>query len=376
MNRPIYLDYAATTPVSPEVLEAMIPYFSQHFGNSGSNQHLFGWEASDAVDQARKTISSYFSVNPSSILFTSGATESNNLALLGLLEEQTPGHIISSPLEHKAVLEPLAYLAHKGWEITYLEPNSAGEICLEQIKTAKKSDTRLVSLMWVNNEIGVINDISSIAQWCNQEGIYCHTDATQALGKLDLSQAFLPDLLSFSGHKIFGPKGIGALSVKSGIPLKARQWGGAQERGLRAGTLPIPLIVGLAKAVERIPHLLTFLPQIQVKKQDLENSLKESLGDSLIVNSISENQIPHILNFSIQGVDWEKLFRCMPLLAFSNGSACNSKSTFPSHVLKALGRDNDTALASIRISLAQPYLNEDHDWVKDYLVKSLEKLIS
>ncbi|MHA8060711.1 cysteine desulfurase family protein [Aquirufa beregesia] len=376
MNRPIYLDYAATTPVSPEVLEAMIPYFSQYFGNSGSNQHIFGWEAADAVDQARKTIASYFSVKPTSILFTSGATESNNLTILGLLEHQTPGHIISSPVEHKAVLEPLAFLASKGWDITYIEPNHQGEIRLDQITASKKSNTRLVSIMWVNNEIGIINDIPAIAQWCTQVGITCHSDATQALGKLDISQAYLPDLLSFSGHKIFGPKGIGGLYVKEGTHLQARQWGGAQERGLRAGTLPVPLIVGLAKAVEGIPQLLTYLPQIQAKKQELENTLKKLLGERMILNSISQNQIPHILNFSIQEVDWEKLFRSMPMLALSNGSACNSKSTFPSHVLKALGRDDDTALASLRISLAHTYLNEDHDWVMNYLVKSLEKLIS
>lgn len=376
MNRPVYLDYAATTPVSPEVLEAMIPYFSQHFGNSGSNQHLFGWEAADAVDEARKSIATYFSVKPASILFTSGATESNNLALLGLLEHQTPGHIISSSLEHKAVLEPLAYLATKGWEITYLVPNSTGEINLDQIKAEKKPNTSLVSIMWVNNEIGTINDISSIATWCTQQGIICHSDATQALGKLDISQVHLPDLMSFSGHKIFGPKGIGALFVKVNTPLQARQWGGSQERSLRAGTLPVPLIVGLAKAVEGIPQLLNSLPQLQAKKLDFEKALKVSLGERICFNSISENQIPHILNFSILGVDWEKLFRSMPKLALSNGSACNSKSTFPSHVLKALGRDDETALASVRISMAHTYLQEDHDWVVNYLVKSLEKLIS
>lgn len=376
MNRPIYLDYAATTPVSAEVMDAMIPYFSLHFGNSGSNQHMFGWEAADAVDQARKSIASYFSLKPSSILFTSGATESTNLAILGLLEHQSPGHIISSVLEHKAVLEPLAFLASKGWDITYLKPNELGEINIDQIKAAQKSNTQFVSIMWVNNEIGTINDISTIAQWCSNEGIRCHSDATQALGKLDISQAYLPDLLSFSGHKIFGPKGIGALVLKDdGIRLHPRQWGGSQERGLRAGTLPVPLIVGLAKAVEGIPQLLTYLPQIQAIKQEFEKALTASLGESMILNSVSENQIPNILNFSIQGIDWERLFRSMPQLAISNGSACNSKSTFPSHVIKALGRDDDTALSTVRISLAHTYLKEDHEWVINYLVQSFQKLL-
>ncbi len=375
LNRSVYLDYAATTPVAPVVLDAMIPYFSQQYGNAGSNQHIFGWEAADAVDQARKTIAAYFSIKPNAVLFTSGATESNNLGILGLLENESPGHIISSAIEHKAVLEPMAYLASKGWDVTYLLPNEFGEISLEQIQAARKLNTRLVSIMWVNNEIGTVSDISGIAQWCQKEGIYCHSDATQALGKLDIAQSCLPDLLSFSAHKIFGPKGIGALLVKEGIALQARQFGGSQERGLRAGTLPVPLIVGLAKAFEGIPQLLAYLPAIEAIKSDLESLFKENLGHRIVFNSVSKNQIPHILNFSITGLDWERLFRSMPLLALSNGSACNSKSTFPSHVIKALGRDDETALSSVRISLSHLYLMEDHEWVKNYFIQSLQKLL-
>ncbi|WP_164969566.1 cysteine desulfurase family protein [Aquirufa rosea] len=375
MKRPVYLDYAATTPVSQEVLQAMLPYFTDQFGNSGSNQHLFGWEAADAVEESRNSIASFFHVKPSSILFTSGATESNNLAILGLLEHQTPGHIISSVLEHKAVLEPLAHLASKGWEITYLKPNLDGEITLEHFIASVKENTRLVSLLWVNNEIGTITDVPAIAQWCSNHSIICHSDATQALGKMAIQHLYLPDLLSFSGHKIFGPKGIGGLYVKPGIGLQARQWGGSQERNLRAGTLAVPLIVGLAKAIQQIPLLLQYLPELEAKKKDLANELKAKLGNSIVINSDSQNQVASILNVSIKGVDWEKLFRSMPLLAMSNGSACNSKSTFPSHVLKALGRPDDMALASLRISLAHPYLQENHEWVKQYLVQHLHQLI-
>lgn len=355
-HQPIYLDYAATTPVHPEVLSAMLPYFTEVFGNAGSSSHLYGWRAAEAVEQSRASIASYFQVKPAEVIFTSGATESINLGIRGFLQGKPKGHLITSVLEHKAVLEVFQALELEGWDVTYLLNTS-------ELEQAIRPDTVLVSLMLVNNELGTILDYESVCDICDNRGIYFHSDATQAIGKLSLSR--LPHLLSFSGHKIYGPKGIGALISR--VPLKPISFGGGQERGLRPGTLPVPLIVGLAKAVEMIPEWLS--------KCSFYQDAKERLASLLPFINSPVNSVPSILNFTLKGVDWERMFQVLNGLAFSNGSACNAKTELPSHVLKALGHSDEDALASGRFSLGYFTTVEEIDRVCDILSQNFPKLL-
>jgi cysteine desulfurase len=356
MHQPIYLDYAATTPVHPEVLSAMLPYFTEVFGNAGSSAHLYGWRAAEAVEQSRVTLATYFQVKPSEVIFTSGATESINLAINGFLQGKPKGHLITSALEHKAVLEVFNALENEGWEVTYLLDAS-------DLASSIRPDTVLVSLMLVNNELGTILDYEMVLRLCEEQGICFHSDATQSIGKLSLTR--LPHLLSFSGHKLYGPKGIGALIAR--IPLHPILYGGGQERGLRPGTLPVPLIVGLAKAVEMIPEWLS--------KATFYQHAKERLASFLPLINSPENSVPSILNFTLTGADWERMFQVLNGLAFSNGSACNAKTELPSHVLKALGHSDEDALASGRFSLGYFTTEEEIDHACEILSHNLPQLL-
>lgn len=356
MHQPIYLDYAATTPVHPEVLSAMLPYFTEVFGNTGSSAHLYGWRAAEAVEQSRASLASSFQVKPSEVVFTSGATESINLGIRGFLHGKPKGHLITSVLEHKAVLEVFHSLEGEGWDVTYI-------LNVTQLEQAIRPDTVLVSFMLVNNEIGTILDYELVWDICDKRGVCFHSDATQAIGKLAFTR--MPHLLSFSGHKIYGPKGIGALIAR--VPLQPISYGGGQERGLRPGTLPVPLIIGLAKAVEMIPEWLS--------KASFYKNAKERLSTFLPLINSPENSVPSILNFTMKGADWERMFQVLNGLAFSNGSACNAKTELPSHVLKALGHSDEDALASGRFSLGYFSTEEEIDHVCEILSQNLPKFL-
>ncbi|HGY5539641.1 MAG TPA: cysteine desulfurase family protein [Prochlorococcus sp.] len=357
-DSPLALDYQATTPCAQEVVEAMSAYWSEHWGNASSRQHRSGLTAAAAVSLAREQLASYMRITPEQVIFTSGATEANNLALLGHARAKAeqrgaPGHLITVATEHHAVLDPLRQLQKEGFRLTELQPCADGILAPEQLAEAFENDTLLVSVMVANNEIGVIQPLKELSELCRNQGVVLHSDAAQAFGHkhLDLDALGIK-LMSLSGHKLYGPKGIGALVVNPEVPIKPLQWGGGQERGLRPGTIPVPLIVGFAKAAE-----LAFkdLPSRQEKLSQLRNQLwdglKERLPD-LILNGSLEHRLPHNLNFTVPGVRGSSLHRQLrPLIACSSGSACSQGE--PSHVLMALGRTSSEAEASLRLSLGR-----------------------
>ena len=364
----IYLDIHSTTPVDPRVLEAMLPYFSQQFGNPGSNSHAFGWQARDAVDSARESIAAAIGASANEIVFTSGATESNNLAVRGIAERtrRRGNHIVSVQTEHKAMLDPLARLARKGFEVTLLpvEPwpsPTAGRVNLEQLAAALRDDTCLVSVMLANNEIGVLQPLAEIAALCRTRNIPLHTDATQAVGKVRIDVGALGvDMLSFSAHKIYGPKGIGALYVRRSSPpvrLESQIDGGGQEHGLRSGTLNVPGIVGFARALQLCVAEITSESK---RQRQLRDKLYRGLLDT--VSGVSLNgptlddptlRLSNNLNCTFAGVDGEALMLNMKTLAVSSGSACTSANPEPSHVLRALGRSVDDTRSSLRFGLGR-----------------------
>jgi cysteine desulfurase len=350
----------------------MMPYFTKVFGNAGSGQHFFGWQANEAVEQARKSIAKYFNSHPSQVIFTSGATESNNLALTGYLTGLPPAHLITSSIEHKAVLEVFENLEYLGWRVSYLSPNSEGIISVDSVLQAIiPGETKLISLMWVNNELGTINPIHELAELCLGQDIIFHSDATQAIGKLDVNLGTMPDLISFSGHKIYSPKGIGGLLVKKGMKLRALLLGGGQERNLRSGTLAVQQIVALGASFLRLPIYLAERDRIGWYQQRIENTLKTHFSNNIVFNGICQARIPHILNITLQHVDWENMFRVMPQIAFSNGSACNARQHLPSHVLLALGHQEANALSTLRISLSHMTTDEDVKFLEEYLVEKI-----
>jgi cysteine desulfurase len=370
LKKPIYFDYASTTPVHPDVINAMMPYFSEEYGNAGSSQHYYGWAADEAVESSRKKIAAYFGVNDRQLIFTSGATESNNVAIQGYLQEKEPGHLITSSIEHKAVLQVFQYLEKLGWSVTYLSPNSAGCIDVTSVGNAMQSNTLLVSLMMVNNETGNVTDFQSIAKVCRQKGICYHSDATQAIGKIDLKTCpNLPDLISFSGHKIYGPKGIGALLINTTSTIKPLMFGGGQERNVRPGTVAVQQVVALAACFDLMPSLINVIPQIQLYKYRILQKLRVEH----ILNSSDKQSVPHIISLSFPNMDWEELYRKIPTIAVSNGSACNAKSQLPSHVMKAYGHTDAMALATIRISLSYLTKESDIDFLIEYLNNQLEQ---
>lgn len=345
----------------------MLPYFTEDFGNAGSNQHYYGWVAEEAIQKSRASIANYFNLPASSILFTSGATESNNLGIQGFLSGRNPGHIITSTLEHKAVLAVCQHMESLGWSVTYVTPNETCMIDVEDVKAAIQSDTVLISLMLVNNELGTITDYEAIRSLADTHQITFHSDATQAIGKIDFQGKDLPHLMSVSAHKVYGPKGIGALIVQPGIQIHPLVFGGDQERGIRSGTLAVPQIVGLASCFQLIPELLTYAQTFA----EYKSRIIQAVPAHWKLNVSRANTVPHILSISLPETDWESLFQRIPNIAVSNSSACNAKTHLPSHVLKAIGLSDTEALATLRISMGLGTTSQDVDFLISYLHEKL-----
>lgn len=356
MDYPVYLDYNATTPVDPQVLDTMLPFFSTHFGNAASRTHVYGLKAEAAVDTAREQLAELIGATPKEIVFTSGATESINLAIKGFYEanQHRGNHLITVATEHKAVLDTCHHLEQLGAEVTYLLPDSDGLISREQLDAALKPTTILISVMLANNETGVIQPLQELAGLAQERGIAFHTDATQAVGKLPVNLRKLPvDLLSLSGHKLYGPKGAGALYIRKGISLTAQQDGGRHERNRRSGTLNVPGIVGLGKAAALCDALLFDEAQrLAALRDQLEAGILHQVPGTH-VNGSRTHRLANTTNISFGGVDGEVLLMSLNAIAVSNGSACNSASTEPSYVLKALNLSDDLAYSSVRFSLGR-----------------------
>ncbi|WP_027303157.1 cysteine desulfurase family protein [Rudanella lutea] len=356
MRYPVYMDYNATTPVDERVLEAMLPYFNVHFGNAASRTHVFGLKAEEAVDVARKQLARLLGAAANEIAFTSGATESINLALKGAFEanRHRGNHLITVQTEHKAVLDTCAHLEKLGAEVTYLIPDSEGLITAGQVADALQPNTLLVSVMLANNEIGVVQPIADIARLTRERGLLFHTDATQAVGKLPINLAELPiDLLSLSGHKLYAPKGIGALVVRNKTTVIAQQDGGRHERGRRSGTLNVPGIVALGRAAQLAQSLMDEeTARLSVLRDKLETDILAAIPGSA-VNGSRTQRLPNTTNIRFADVDGELLLMSLNEIAVSNGSACNAASTEPSHVLKALGLPDELAYSSVRFSLGR-----------------------
>jgi len=378
--KPIYLDNSATTPVDPRVLEAMLPYFTERFGNAASRNHRFGWEAKEAVEAAREQVARLIGAEPADIVFTSGATESNNIAIKGVAQmyREKGNHLITQVTEHKAILDPCRYLEQQGFRLTFLPVDRKGRIDLQQLKDAITSDTILVSVMTANNEIGTIQPIGEIGAICREKQVLFHTDATQAFGKIPLDvNAMGIDLLSCSAHKINGPKGVGALYVRRKAPRVRAEpvlHGGGHERGMRSGTLNVPGIVGLGKASE-----ICRLEMAEESKRVA--SLRDRLWDGLQTrleditrNGDPEHAVPGVLNVSFAYVEGESLMMAMEDVAVSSGSACTSASLEPSYVLKALGVRDDLAHGSIRFSVGRFNTQDEIDYVIGRVAEAVNRL--
>ena len=380
MKLPIYLDYSATCPVDPRVAEKMMQCLTLdgNFGNPASRSHRFGWQAEEAIDEARNNIADLIGADPREIIFTSGATESNNLAIKGAAHfyVKQGKHIITSKTEHKAVLDTCRHLESEGYEVTYLEPQSNGLFTLQQIEAAMRPDTILVSIMHVNNEIGVIQDLAAIGELCRARKILFHVDAAQSAGKIDIDvDAMKIDLLSLSAHKAYGPKGIGALYVrrKPRVRLEAQMHGGGHERGMRSGTLPTHQIVGMGEAF-RIAKLEMADESVRIKalRDRLYNGLKDI--EQVFVNGSMEHRVAGNLNISFAYVEGESLMMALKDLAVSSGSACTSASLEPSYVLRALGLNDELAHSSIRFSIGRFTTEEEIDYAIGLIRNSIGKL--
>ncbi len=386
LKLPIYLDHAATTPCDPRVVEAMLPYFTQKFGNAGSRNHKFGWEAEGGIETAREHAAALIGANQKEIVFTSGSTEGNNLALKGAAEmyEKKPagqtgrGHIITCAIEHKAVLDPVKRLQKEGFDVEILMPKADGTTTPEMIKAAMREDTILVSIMWANNELGTINDIPAIGKLCRERNVIFHTDATQWVGKMPVNvERDNVDLLTWSGHKIYGPKGVGALYVRRRNPrvrLVAQIEGGGQERGFRSGTHNVTGIVGFGEAC-------------RIAKAEMDQDgqrlyrLRKKMEDALVagldvtqVNGHKEKRLPQILNISFGFVEGEGLMMAIKEIACSSGSACTSASLEPSYVLKGLGVGDELAHSSLRLSLGRWTTEEEVDYATAKILEAVKKL--
>ena len=380
MNTPVYLDFQATTPVDPRVLEAMLPYFTEVFGNAASRNHPFGWDAEKAVDNARAQCAALIGAHEKEIVFTSGSTEAINLALKGVAEMygSKGKHIITSLSEHKAVLDVAKHLEKEGFEVTYLAPDKLGRHSVEQIEAAMRDDTILVAIMWANNEIGTIQSIAEIGKLCKERKVLFMCDGTQAAGKIpvNVDEAGV-DLMCASGHKMYGPKGVGFLYVRRKNPrvrLVAQMDGGGHERGMRSGTLNVPGIVGLGAAAD-------------VARQDLEKDAKHSLQlrerfearvfkalDQVFINGDKDNRLPGCSNLSFAYVEGESLIMGIPELAVSSGSACTSASLEPSHVLQSMGVGDELAHSSIRFGFGRLTTEEETDYAADQIIRAVNKL--
>jgi cysteine desulfurase len=377
---PIYMDNHATTPVDPRVVEEMLPYFTSTFGNAASRNHQFGWEAEQAVETARERIAKLIGATAKEIIFTSGATESDNLAIKGVAEmyKEKGNHIITAATEHKAVLDTCKRLEKYGYRVTYLPVQKDGLVNLDQLRAAMDDKTILVTIMYANNEIGVLQPVEEIGKLCKEKGVLFHTDATQAVGKVPINVIKQNvDLLSISGHKMYGPKGVGALYVRRKNPrvqLSAIIDGGGHERGMRSGTLNVPGIVGLGKACD---IALADLPQESCRLAGLRNRLKDKIMgrlDDVYVNGSMEHRLPGNLNISFLYVEGESLLMGINDIAVSSGSACTSATLEPSYVLKALGLGDDLAHSSIRFGLGRFNTEAEVDYVADRIVETVLKL--
>ncbi|MFQ6615832.1 MAG: cysteine desulfurase family protein [Fidelibacterota bacterium] len=376
----IYLDYNATTPVDPRVMEAMVPYFTDKYGNAASRNHRFGWEAEEAVDRARKTVAQELNASPREIVFTSGATESVNLALKGVAQayRDRGRHMVTQVTEHRAVLDTCKHLEAQEWKITYLPVEKDGRVSPERVGSAIREDTVMVVIMHANNEIGVLNPIEEIGAICEDKGVFFAVDAAQSFAKLplDVKRAGI-HLLAASGHKIYGPKGIGFLYVRArqpGVKLEIQMDGGGHERGMRSGTVPVPLVVGLGKAV-----------RILRKEREAENDRLKDLTDRLrtgiqkelpdvVVNGSLKHRLPHNLSVCFPGVDAESLLMGMKHVACSTGSACSSATLEPSYVIRALGRTEQEALSAVRFSVGRFTTQEDIATATGEIVATVKKL--
>jgi cysteine desulfurase len=387
----IYLDYAATTPVDKEVLDEMMPYFSQKFGNP-SSIHQFGQEAEEAIDKARKQIAGFLGCSPSEIIFTSGATESNNWTVKGIINEaesrklKVKSHVIISSIEHHCILNSCKEAEREGSEVTYLKVNKEGLVDLEDIKKAIKENTILISIMYANNEVGTIEPIAKIGELLKKINlereknklpkIYFHTDAVQAINYLDCNVDNLGvDLLSLSGHKIYGPKGVGILYIRQGTKIEKIQQGGEQENNLRAGTHNVPGIVGLGRAVSLISENRNKTKEVKKLRDYLMNEVLKNISDSQL-NGSKEFRLPHNANISFKGVEGESLLMMLDQegIAVSTGSACSSASLKPSHVLMAMGVSPELSHSSIRFTLGKDTTKEDIDFVLKVLIEKVKKL--
>ena len=375
---PIYLDYAATTPVDPRVADAMIPWIREHFGNAASRSHAWGWEAEEAVEKARQEVADLIHADPREIVWTSGATESDNLAIKGAAHfYQGKGkHLITVKTEHKAVLDTMRELERQGFEVTYLDVQEDGLLDLEVLKAAIRPDTILVSVMAVNNEIGVVQDLNAIGAICREKGIIFHVDAAQATGKIELNMQTMPiDLMSLASHKTYGPKGIGALYVrrKPRVRLEAQMHGGGHERGMRSGTLATHQIVGMGEAFRIVKQEMEKdLAHARKLRQRLLDGLKDL--EEVYVNGNVEHSVPHYLNMSFNFVEGESLIMGIKGLAVSSGSACTSASLEPSYVLRALGRSDELAHSSLRMTFGRFTTEDDIDYAIQSIRENVLKL--
>lgn len=378
MHFPIYMDYSATTPVDPRVAEAMIPYLTEKFGNPASRSHAYGWAAEEAVELAREQVAALVNADPKEIVWTSGATESNNLALKGAANfyADKGKHIVTVQTEHKAVLDTVRELERQGFSATYLNPEPSGLLDLEKLKAALRPDTIIVSVMYVNNEIGVIQDIPAIGEICRERGILFHVDAAQATGKVVIDlQKLKVDLMSFSAHKTYGPKGIGALYVrrKPRVRLEAQMHGGGHERGFRSGTLATHQIVGMGEAYRIAKEeMATENDRIRMLRDRLWAGL--SSMEEVYLNGDMDHRVPHNLNVSFNFVEGESLIMAVKDVAVSSGSACTSASLEPSYVLRALGRNDELAHSSIRFTVGRFTTVEEVDYVVKLLHEKIGKL--
>jgi cysteine desulfurase len=377
LQLPVYLDHHATTPLDPQVLDAMLPYFTERFGNPHSAQHAYGWTAEAAIERARAEVAALIGVLPEDIVFTSGATEANNLAIRGAAHATDRRHVLTCATEHPCVLESCRALAHEGFEITELPVRADGLLDRDRLSAALRPNTALVSIMTANHEIGVLQPISEIAKLCQERGILLHTDAAQAAGRIALDVAVLGvDLMSLSAHKLYGPKGIGALYVRRGVRLAPLFAGGGQERGLRPGTLPTPLCVGFGKACALAQEeLAAEAARVRALRDRLYEGLRVALPD-IRRNGAAAPRLPNNLNLCLPGIDAEDLLAALPELALATGAACASATQEPSAVLRALGLSDEAIAGSIRIGLGRTTTANEVEFALDRLIAAARRLMT
>jgi cysteine desulfurase len=380
MKLPIYLDNHSTTPCDPRVVETMLPYFTEKFGNAASRNHSFGWEAEEAVEVARKQIAHLIHADAKEIIFTSGATESNNLALQGVVEmyREKGDHIITSSTEHRAVIDTAKYLEKKGVKVTFLPVDKTGMVSPDDVRNAVTDKTILISVMLANNEIGTINPVAAIGKVAKEKGVLFHCDATQGVGKIPVNvQEMGIDLMSFTAHKIYGPKGVGALYVRRKAPrvrLEPMMYGGGHERGMRSGTLPVPLIVGFGKACELCEQEMPTESVRMARMRDLLQAGIMKGMDEVYLNGHPTERLANNLNISFAYVEGEALLMGVKEIALSSGSACTSATLEPSYVLRALGVGSDLAHSSIRFGLGRFNTDEEVEYTIDRMIKAVTHL--